>query len=306
LRDRGTLAATADALHITPSAVSQQIRALSEEIGVPLLSQHGRGVRLTPQAHVLIRYTMAIDLQLELAQTELTAITEGWLGRVAVGAPASTMPDLVVPAVLRLRQTRPNLDVSIREVDTHSDIPNYLTLLDQNELDAVIAVDFSDGPRWDKDRYRRIDLLLDPLLVALPEAHPLASQQAIDLENLASETWVMGPDLIPSKELAIAACTSAGFKPNIGHYVDNWNAVLAIVANIGSVALVPRMGTTTWSRPGVALRSLNGYDGLGRRFYVALRSGSEANPSLTPLLDAMKETAEGLIASHGGSYYKHF
>ncbi len=100
LRDQGTIAATADALCLTPSAISQQIKALSEEIGVPLLYQQGRNVSLTSQAHVLIKYAMNINRQLELAQAELTDVSEGNLGHVILGAFASAIPDLVAPALL--------------------------------------------------------------------------------------------------------------------------------------------------------------------------------------------------------------
>ena len=306
LRDRGTVAATANALHLTPSAISQQIRALSDEIGVPLLHQHGRGVGLTPQAHVLIKYAMAIDRQLELAQAELTAITEGRLGRVTVGAFASAIPDLVAPALSRLRQDRPNLEVSVHEIDTLSVIPNYLTLLDRNELDVLIAVDFPDGPHWDRNRYFRMDLLLDPLLAALPEGHPLAARASVDLRDLAGEPWIAAPAQIPSKEMTLAACASAGFKPGICHLVDNWIGVLALVAQGGGVALVPRMSTSTWSRQGVVLLPLDGYEALGRPIYGAVRSGSETNPSHITVLEALRETADGLISSHGGTYYKAF
>src|SRR6188472_4707633 len=71
--DHGTLAAAADALHLTPSAVSQQLSALERELGRGLLEPSGRSVRLTPAAHVLLGHTDALFAQLERLEGDLAA-----------------------------------------------------------------------------------------------------------------------------------------------------------------------------------------------------------------------------------------
>src|SRR5919107_2937640 len=86
LRDRGTIAAVADALSYTPSAVSQQLTALEREAGVPLLERVGRGVRLTDAAHRLSAHTDAVLARLELAEAELAAASGAAHGRVRVAA----------------------------------------------------------------------------------------------------------------------------------------------------------------------------------------------------------------------------
>ena len=57
---RGSLAAVADALHQSPSSVSQQLTQLEREVGLPLLVKSGRGVQLTPHAEILVEHTEAI------------------------------------------------------------------------------------------------------------------------------------------------------------------------------------------------------------------------------------------------------
>ena len=79
LHARGTIAAVADALQFTPSAVSQQLAVLEREAGVPLLEKAGRGVRLTDPALVLVRHASVLLERAELAEAELAAAT----GRVA-------------------------------------------------------------------------------------------------------------------------------------------------------------------------------------------------------------------------------
>ena len=86
LEQRGTVAATATAMHLTPSAVSQQLAGLSREVGVPLLEKHGRGVRLTGQARVLLSHAVVVHEQLERARADLAAWDEGTIGEVRIGA----------------------------------------------------------------------------------------------------------------------------------------------------------------------------------------------------------------------------
>jgi len=131
LRERGTIGATANALSLTPSAISQQIACLSRELGVPLLTPHGRGVRLTPQAQLLLEHAAAVDAQLERARADLAAFDEGTVGRVAVGAFATAISGLVAPALARLRRERPRLRPPLPQTGTFvpSDAAAYVSRL---------------------------------------------------------------------------------------------------------------------------------------------------------------------------------
>ena len=97
LHARGTIAAVADALQFTPSAVSQQLAVLEREAGLPLLEPAGRGVRLTDAALVLVRHAGALLERAELAEAELAAAT---------GARRGPRPDRHLP-VGRVPRRRP-------------------------------------------------------------------------------------------------------------------------------------------------------------------------------------------------------
>jgi len=172
-----TIGATAHASHLTPSAISQQIAGLSRDLGAPLLAPRGRGVRLTPQAELLLEHAALVDAQLERARADLSAMEQGLVGRVAIGAFATAISGLVAPAVLQLRDQRPRLSLWIEEIDA----PECFTRLDRGDLDLVVTVDFESGPHRDDVRYDRCELLDDPLLVALYEHHALARRASIDL-----------------------------------------------------------------------------------------------------------------------------
>src|SRR5512147_3034538 len=137
LQQRGTIGATARALALTPSAISQQIASLSREVGVPLLAPQGRNVRLTTQARILLEHAALVDAQLERARADLAAFQAGVVGRVAIGSFATAISGLVAPAMERLRRQRPRLMVGVREIDA----PEAFTLLDRGDLDLVVTVD---------------------------------------------------------------------------------------------------------------------------------------------------------------------
>ena len=114
LEARGTVAAITAALHLTPSAVSQQLAGLSRELGVPLLSGTGRGVTLTCQARVLISHADAIQEPLEVIRAALASWSSGSVGEVRIGSLATGISALVGPMLARLRTDLPGCSVSPR------------------------------------------------------------------------------------------------------------------------------------------------------------------------------------------------
>ena len=285
---RGTLAATARALHLTPSAISQQIASLSREVGVPLLAPVGRGVRLTPQADLLLFHGAAMEAQMERARTDLTAFTEGMVGHVALGTFSTAIIGLVAPILGRLRRDRPLLRLSIQETEP----PECFTRLDSGDLDLVVTVDYQSGPHRNDPRYHRLNLLRDPLLVAVPENHALAAQKSIDLLALADQPWIIGAIRDPCREVSLTACTAAGFSPDIQHHVNDWESVFALVSAGCGVALVPQLAVPSRWPAGLVLRPAAGHQHPGRNIYAAIRAGAENSPHLLPVLGALLEVAK--------------
>jgi DNA-binding transcriptional LysR family regulator len=287
LRQRGTIGATAKALCLTPSAISQQIASLSREVGVPLLSPQGRGVRLTQQAELLLDHASAIDVQLERARADLAAFEEGAVGRVAVGAFATAITGLVAPALQRLRRERPRLRLAVQETGAEC-----FTRLDRGELDVVITVDHRGGPPRGDRRYARWDLLDDELLVAVPHGHPLAGKRSIDLLALADEPWIVGGTGGPCQESGLAACAAAGFAPDVVHRVDDWSALLRLVAAGCGVGLVPALAVASMPPADVVLRPPGGAQRPCRHLYAAMRAGAERSPCIAPVVTALLAIAQ--------------
>src|ERR671926_830986 len=102
LHQRGTIAAVADALQFTPSAVSQQLGILEREAGVPLLERAGRGVRLTDAALVLVEHTEALLDRAALAEADLAAASGTVAGRGRIAGFESVALRLALPAMAAL------------------------------------------------------------------------------------------------------------------------------------------------------------------------------------------------------------
>ncbi|MCX5152999.1 LysR family transcriptional regulator [Streptomyces sp. NBC_00291] len=279
LADRGTVTATAEALHMTPSAVSQQLTNLARQLGVPLLEAQGRGVRLTDAAHLVLRHAEAVFAQLERADAELAGYLSGDAGEVRIGAFSTAVPVLVVPAVAALRRTHPGVEVRVRETEA----AESYELLSTGAVDLALSL-AAHAPTARDPRFTRVTLLEDPLDVALPPDHPLVAAPAVRLADLSGDRWIYGGSG-PWSEITRNACEAAGFVPEQAHSASGWTAILAMVEAGMGVALVPRMVTGRAS--GVAVRVL-AHDRPTRHVVAALRRGSASAPALAHVLAALR------------------
>ncbi|MFB6581799.1 LysR family transcriptional regulator [Streptomyces sp. NPDC056402] len=282
LAEQGTVTRAAEALHMTPSAVSQQLTNLARQLGVVLLEAEGRRVRLTDAAHLVLRHTEAVFAQLERADAELAGYLAGDTGEVRVGAFSTAVPALVVPAVAALRRTRPGVEVRVRETEA----AEAYELLSAGDVDLALSLT-AHAPTARDPRFTRAVLLEDPLDVALPPDHPLAAAPDLRLADLSGDPWIYGGSG-PWSEIARSACKAAGFVPEQAHSASGWTAILAMVEAGMGVALVPRMVSSRAS--GVAVRVLS-RDRPTRHVLAAVRRGAESAPALSHVLTALRTVA---------------
>jgi DNA-binding transcriptional LysR family regulator len=238
--DHGTLAAAADALHLTPSAVSQQLAALERETGHALLEPSGRSVRLTPAAHVLLGHADALFAQLEKLEGDLAAQDSSPRGEVRIGGFPTALAGLLAPAARPLRDAAPAVTLRIQEAET----PEAVAMLVARDVDLILGMVCSAAPRRDDRRFHREELLGDVLDAVVATDHPLAGRARIDLAELAGEHWVAPPVGWSCDEVFLAGCRSAGFSPKVAHRAGVWLAVMGLVAGGLGISLVPRLAHT--------------------------------------------------------------
>lgn len=278
---RGTIAAAADALALTPSAVSQQLAALERELGQRLVEPDGRSVRLTPVAQVLVRRAEGVFAELESVRAEMAEHVAGERGDVRLGAFATGITRLVAPAAAALAHDAPGIRLEVVE----SEAPEAFTRLARRELDVVVSMEAPGAPTPDDPKVTRIELGADPLEAMLGESHPLAGSEAVALADLRADPWVAPLPGWACEQVIVAACRAACFTPRICHRAGDWVAMRALVGAGLGVGLVPRLAGLS-SAVGAVLVPLR--DPVpARQLFVACRRGAEGAPVVRAVLDAL-------------------
>jgi DNA-binding transcriptional LysR family regulator len=282
LRDRETVTAVAAAVHMTSSAVSQQLAQLAREVGAPLLEPHGRRVRLTPAAELLLRHADLLFEQLEQAQTEIEAYVAGAAATVRVDCFATAIAKLAVPAMRRLAATEPTLTIEVHEANTEQALDRLL----RGDTDLVIGLD--GDVRVDDPRFGRRPLLIDPMDIALPAGHPLVDKP-IQLADLAADPWILPPGGL-CRDIALRECATAGFTPRAAHTADSYDAVFALVRAGLGVAMVPRMCASD-PGPDMVVRALRA-EQPRRQVVLFTRRAGDRVPHMRAVVGALEQAAE--------------
>ncbi|MGJ5894435.1 LysR family transcriptional regulator [Streptomyces sp. V2] len=282
----GTVTAAAASLHLTPSAASQHVRRLSRELEVPLLEPHGRRVRLTPAARVLLRHADRLENYWQRAEAELAATKAATLqGTLRLVGFPTAISVLLAPAAAQLQRDWPQLTVTIREVEPR----DCFDLLFSGDADLAVVEATVDNPPLSDERFEQHALFDDPFELLTLSGHRLAGRPTVTVQDLATEPWIVGFPGSSARQLILAACNSAGFTPAIAHQAREWSTVASLVAHRLGIALVPQAASLP-PDPDLARTPLSGSARPTRRFLSVLRSGSGDHPAIATaaaLLDSL-------------------
>jgi DNA-binding transcriptional LysR family regulator len=283
----GMVTSAAAALHLTPSAVSQQIRQLSRDVGVPLLEPHGRRVRLTAAAHVLLDHADALYVRWEAAEAELAAHVEGAAGPLRLCGFPSGLTGLLAPVAARLAKTHPDLAVSVAEAEAADCFDRLLT----DQADLAVVIPTPAGPAPNDPRFDQAPLLDEAEDLLVPAGHRLATREAVRLVEAAGDPWITPePGSCDQHHVVVSACIAAGFTPHVAHYATEWPAVSALVAHGLGVALIPRLAALPAEHTVVRV-PLRGNPTPTRRILTCTRRGARRHPVIAAGLDALGEVA---------------
>ena len=291
LHARGTIAAVAQAVRYTPSAVSQQLAVLEREAGVPLLERAGRGVRLTDAAVVLVRHAGALLEQADRAAAELAAAAAGApAGRVRVAAFQSAGLRLAAPALRALARDAPGLRCELVEAEPEAALP----ALALGDLDLVLGDEWQHQPHARIAGLARHDLHRDPVRVVLPASHTAARGRGpVRVGALREAAWVTGHRGSGWEELVLRTCRElGGYDPDIRHRANDSVLALGLVADGLAVTLLPQL-VAPHGREGVAVRRIAERD-VHRTIFVATRAADAGRPSVRAARAAVDAAAAGL------------
>jgi DNA-binding transcriptional LysR family regulator len=294
LHERGTIAAVADALQFTPSAVSQQLAVLERETGVRLLERAGRGVRLTDSALALVEHAGALLERAALAEADLAAAAGTVTGRGRIAAFQSVALNLALPAMQALARDAPRLRCELIEAEPEHSLP----ALALGDVDLVLGDEWRHQPRRLPEGLQRHDLLVDRVLLVLPARHPVARryQDAVPLAALAGEVWTAGHAELGWEEMIQRTCRElGGFDPDIRHRANDATISLALVRRGLAVTMLPEL-PLEGRRSGVALRAI-AEGPIDRAIFAATRAADASRPSTKALLAAVRAAVRDAVAA---------
>jgi DNA-binding transcriptional LysR family regulator len=197
---------------------------------------------------------------------------------------------LLPRALSRLALDHPWLSVEYLEAEAEESLP----LVVKGAFDLAIGEEYEHAPRPRDAALERRDIVHDPILVAIPQDHPLARGPEIALADLASERWATSRAETAFAEMVVGTCRKLGrFEPEIRYRANNIGTLLSLVASGHAVAMIPGLGNVAHS--GAAVRRV-AEEPLARRIFIAVRRASTPRPALAAVTDALAETAAAMDA----------
>jgi DNA-binding transcriptional LysR family regulator len=233
LAEFGTFSKAGEHLHISQSAISEQIADLEREIGGSLLDRSQRRTRLTPQGLLFLDEARKILLASERALDVTRRSINGEVGTLSIGFFPWGTRGFFARIIREYRKLFPEVRLSLYE------------MLAVGQMDALttgkIDIGFTRPLEPPFSRTLRDELLFrEPVVVALPRDHPLAGS-SVDVTALAAEPFVMCDRAVMPMlfDNILALCSRAGYSPRIANTLSTWSGILTLVESGEGIALVP-------------------------------------------------------------------
>lgn len=235
--EAGSMTRAAEALGMQQPPLSQQIMALEQELGVPLLRRHPKGVELTPAGQVLRKEAQRLVAGMAALQERMARFAQGLDGVLDVAFTSSAAAHAFTPRLLReCRQRFPGIELRLSEHNA------------EDILDGMVAGRLHAGllrvPVSHPPGIQMLTLLTEPAVLALPVGHPLVPDgrpRALPMTALRDEGFILvrrpgAPGLYANW---LRLCEQAGFRPRIVAEVDRMMTNLNLVAAGAGVSVVP-------------------------------------------------------------------
>ncbi len=285
LAERGSVTAVAEATGRTPSAVSQQLKALQRDAGVVLVERVGRGVALTDAGRALAASAVEVATALARAEAAWAAYRGDPVGTVRI-ATFFSAGELLLPGLLLRLRDRPAVQVQIVDADVAQD--EFATLTADHDI--VLAHRSDDVVPPVRPGLDVVDLLREPLDVALPLNHRLAGRAGLTPAEVIGEDWIAPPADFPIDRVLTAIAAQAGAPLRIVQRTTHLPLAERLVeAGLGA-ALLPRHTTRPAGRfalvPLTTIRA-------GRHIEALLRPDRAARQAVRVVLaELVAEAAE--------------
>ncbi|CUU53894.1 DNA-binding transcriptional regulator, LysR family [Parafrankia irregularis] len=195
--DAGSVSAAAAAVRVTQPALSRQLRQLERELGVDLFERSGGRLTLSPIGRALLPLARELLDRADALRLAATLHASGRLERITIGAPATTLADVVAPFITTLTAGDPTPAILTAD---------RLTTTETLAIGAELAI----GTATVRPPYRALPLAVLPVWAYVPPAHPWAGRTAVSLGELLEQPLVVPPETFTAREALDTAVAAAG------------------------------------------------------------------------------------------------
>ena len=220
-------------LHIAQSPLSRQIRQLEDDLGVALFRRTKRHVELTDAGRAFLSEAKSVLAATEQARRTASLAKSGKIGRLSLGFTNSAIYTIFPKVLLSYQRKFPLVDLALKM--------NQLT---PDQVRALVARQIDIGllrPPIESTELELLPISREPLVVALPRDHLLASRQRIDARLLATSPFIVFSRHIESSlsNSVICVCQDAGFYPKVAYEVTDIPTMILLISSGVGVSLVP-------------------------------------------------------------------
>jgi DNA-binding transcriptional LysR family regulator len=280
----GTVAAAAEAVYVTPSAVSQQLRLLQRDAGIELFERNGRRIELTPDAVVFLEHVNAILAKFEEAEVALAGFRREVVGTVRLAAFPSAARFLAPTAIANAHAVHERLRIVLHDLEPDEAIEQ----LRSGQQDVAVVDDLDPRLGHDIEGLARTPLFEDPLVVAMPRRHRLMRADRVTLRDLADESWITEVAGRYFENRLRDACAAAGFEPRVGAHSRDLGVTLALIEAGCGIAVLPRL-TVSEPRGGFGIRALD--PAWVRHVFVVTRTTTTSHPAIAAVAESLVAAA---------------
>lgn len=284
------MAAVSEALYVSPSAISQQLTLLEQEVGAALIERRGRGVALTAAGQVLVEHAERVFAELEIAKADIQKLENLVAGDIRVAAFPSVAAALMPSAIRNLKRQHPLLNIGFDEMEPEESLAALRTW----QTDVAIIDDLNVVAGALDPGIETVPLIEDVFLVMMGREHPLAAKDDLLLDDLRDESWVIDTASSNYTSMITQACQGSGFDPRIVARCKGFEVSVALIREHCGISILPGLRASR-DLTDVEVRPLR--PEIRRKISLAFRKGQGHSPLTRAVVAACHQRAAELTQS---------
>lgn len=221
----------AEKLNIAQPTLSQQIKTLEDEVGIPLFDRVGRKIALTEAGKILLQHCRRVFHEMDQAKAAIRDLNGLQIGKLTIGSLTTSMNYLLPSAIVKFKQLYPNIELSVLGL-RDGDIKNKIL---ENELD--LGITFLPVRGTDMET---IPLFTEELTLVVSRNHPLAIQNEMDFQTIGNLPMILLPTNFTLRTLIDQYYAHLGITNKPIMEMSSIDAIVQLVAEDAGATILPK------------------------------------------------------------------